>query len=62
LGGQLGIPSLSWKYSWIEAIFGWPLAKRARIFLPGIRWSLKKTFDKALFRMESRRVAAPAQH
>jgi hypothetical protein len=36
LGGQLGIPRLSWKYSWIETAFGWRLAKRARLVLPNM--------------------------
>src|SRR5579862_59938 len=27
LGGQLGRPGLSWKYSWIKSIFGWRRAK-----------------------------------
>ncbi len=31
LGGQLEVPRLSWKYSWIKALFGWNLAQRARI-------------------------------
>src|SRR5437763_10842977 len=30
LGGQLEIPQLSWKYSWIRKIFGWRLYKRFR--------------------------------
>jgi hypothetical protein len=29
LGGALHHPALKWKYRWIEAIFGWPVAKRA---------------------------------
>ena len=29
LGGQLGTPGLSWKYSWIKSIFGWRFAKSA---------------------------------
>jgi glycosyltransferase involved in cell wall biosynthesis len=62
LGGRLGVPRLSWKYSWIETVFGWPLAKRALMLLPGIRWSVSKSLDKALFRIESRRLPAHAQH
>jgi glycosyltransferase involved in cell wall biosynthesis len=53
LGGQLEIPRLSWKYSWIKAAFGWGLAKRVRQFLPDVRFSLAKYWDKALFRFEN---------
>jgi glycosyltransferase involved in cell wall biosynthesis len=56
LGGQLEIPRLSWKYSWIKATFGWRPARRAQLFLPGIRWSLARLWDRALFRIENRRV------
>ncbi len=58
LGDQLGIPSLSWKYSWIQKAFGWGLAKPAQRSLRKIRWSLQKRLDKALFRIENRRLAA----
>jgi GT2 family glycosyltransferase len=57
LGGQLRIPRLSWKYSWIEAAFGWPLAKRAQLLLPNIKWSLARFWDKMLYRLENRRLA-----
>jgi glycosyltransferase involved in cell wall biosynthesis len=60
LGGHLELPSLSWKYSWIKAIFGWPLAKRAQVFLPSVRWSLVRFWDRALFRVEKRARAHAA--
>jgi glycosyltransferase involved in cell wall biosynthesis len=58
LGGQLRLPHLSWKYSWIISMFGWPLAKRAQLLLSQIKWSLARYWDKTLFRIESRKVAA----
>lgn len=58
LGGHLELPRLSWKYSWIDAIFGRRLAKRAQIVLPGIKWSLIRSWDKALYRMDKRAQAA----
>jgi glycosyltransferase involved in cell wall biosynthesis len=58
LGGQLKAPRLSWKYSWIKALFGWPLARRAQLSLPGLRWSVVRLWDKACFRLEGRRHAA----
>lgn len=52
LGGNLRIPQLSWKYAWIDALFGRPKAKRAQIMLPRIKWSVIRRLDKALFQME----------
>lgn len=57
LGGQLEIPRLSWKYSWIKALFGWRLARRAQLFLPNVRWSLVRFWDKMLFRIQGPRLA-----
>jgi len=57
LGGQLVAPQLSWKYSWIKALFGWQWAKRAQVLFPGVRWSLERFRDKALFHIESRKLA-----
>ena len=57
LGGKLEIPKLSWKYAWIRAIFGWPIAKRIQRFLPNIRWSLVRHWDNALFRIEGKSFA-----
>jgi glycosyltransferase involved in cell wall biosynthesis len=56
LGGELETPRLSWKYSWIKALFGWPIAKRARLWLPNLRWSVKRYWDKTLYRMEGPQV------
>jgi glycosyltransferase involved in cell wall biosynthesis len=57
LGGQLEIPRLSWKYSWIKAIFGWGWAQRARLFLPSVKWSLLRFWDKTIFHLENRMQA-----
>ena len=55
LGGQLVVPRLSWKYAWIDGLFGRRLAKRAQLALPGVRWSVERLRDKALFHIEGRR-------
>jgi hypothetical protein len=57
LGGTVGAPRLSWKYAWIKAIFGSALAKRAQVALPRLRWSVVRSWDKALFRIESLRLS-----
>ncbi|MBZ5706573.1 MAG: oligosaccharide flippase family protein [Acidobacteriia bacterium] len=53
LGGRLEPPHLPWKYSWLRIGFGWGLAKRLQILLPRIRWSVEKSWDKALFWTET---------
>jgi glycosyltransferase involved in cell wall biosynthesis len=57
LGGELKVPSLSWKYSWIDSIFGRALAKRAQVTLPMLKWSAIKRWDEALSRVQNRDVA-----
>jgi glycosyltransferase involved in cell wall biosynthesis len=46
LGGQLTVPRLSWKYVWIKKIFGYPVAKRAKILFPRWKWSIIRSLDK----------------
>jgi glycosyltransferase involved in cell wall biosynthesis len=58
MGGHLEAPRLSWKYSWIEALFGRRLARRAELSLPNLKWSFVRHWDKALFRVGGRKHAA----
>jgi hypothetical protein len=51
LGGELKVPALSWKYHWIQPVFGEALARRAQFSLPRIKWSLVRFWDKTLFRI-----------
>ncbi len=51
LGGKLPMPRLSWKYSWIESLFGVKLARRAQFGLPRFKWKLLRFWDKVLFRL-----------
>jgi hypothetical protein len=55
LGGELKAPRLSWKYTPIKSVFGWPLARRAQVVLPRLRWSLFASWDKALSQREARK-------
>jgi glycosyltransferase involved in cell wall biosynthesis len=57
LGGKLEVPRFSWKYSWIEPIFGRAQARRAQVILPRMKWSLVRAWDKTLFRLENRDLA-----
>jgi len=51
LGGSLPKPCLPRKYSWIGSLFGQPTARRAQIFLPYLKWSFLRFYDKLLFRI-----------
>jgi len=53
LGGRLERPALSWKYSWINALFGRTAAKRAQVSLPRMKWSVIRLWDKTLFRLQN---------
>jgi glycosyltransferase involved in cell wall biosynthesis len=61
LGGQLRSPRMSWKYSWMRALFGQTTAVRARVFLPRLKWTLLRSWDKALARARNPRIS-PARH
>jgi glycosyltransferase involved in cell wall biosynthesis len=52
LGGELAAPRLSWKYKWLKTLFGWDLAKRARLFFRRLRWRSKSCWDKAQFQLD----------
>ena len=62
LGGRLETPRLSWKYSWIDGLFGRRVAKRAQVLLPRARWALARHWDSALARVEGaqKRAMPPA--
>lgn len=52
LGGELAAPRLSWKYDWMRRTFGWNTARRAQTCLPQLKWSVVRSWDKLLFRLE----------
>lgn len=52
LGGQIDVPKFSWKYAWIEKLFGWKVAKNCQQFLLNLRWKLTGRMDHALLRLE----------
>jgi glycosyltransferase involved in cell wall biosynthesis len=54
LGGRLAIPKLSWKYRWIQKLFGFAVAKRVRQRWNRWKSSAIRSWDKALFRLKAR--------
>ena len=57
LGGELGVPHLSWGYSQIRNVIGWTLTKRLAMELRTFRKSMRKASDKTLFWVENRNLA-----
>lgn len=58
MNGRLAEPRLRWKYAWMKPIFGWKAAKRAQMVLPQVKASLVRTWDKAMYEFEARKVGA----
>lgn len=56
LGGRLVAPRLSWKYLWIQRIFGWTAAKRSRLYYNQCKSSVLISWDKALSHLERQRL------
>jgi glycosyltransferase involved in cell wall biosynthesis len=55
LGGRLEVPRLRWKYAWIRPILGWRAAKWAQAVLPQCKASCFRSFDFALYKLETAR-------
>jgi glycosyltransferase involved in cell wall biosynthesis len=54
LQGHLEEPRLRWKYRWIKPILGWKAAKWAQKALPGLKASVARRWDKAMYGLEAR--------
>ena len=51
LGGRLVKPQFSWKYVWIQRLFGWSAAKRSQVAYNFLKGSLRRSRDNTLFRL-----------
>jgi len=58
LGGKLELPSLNWKYAWIQRIFGWAVVKRFRLHYRRAKADVLRFWDLILFHIESRSGAS----
>jgi glycosyltransferase involved in cell wall biosynthesis len=56
MGGELGVPSLSWKYRWIKQLFGWRTAKTAQRILRKQRWAFQRRVYKLLYAFDRQPV------
>jgi glycosyltransferase involved in cell wall biosynthesis len=57
LGGRLNVPQLSWKYIWIQKIFGWTVAKRAQLYYNRCKSYVLRSWDRILFLSQKPRHA-----
>lgn len=55
LGGQIEPPRMSWKFSWMQALFGWRFAHRAQLRLGAFKWLMMSRWDSLLYHLEKRR-------
>lgn len=51
LGGKLERPSFSWKYAWVNALFGWRAARCFERTAQSLRWTLQRNCEKTLYRL-----------
>jgi glycosyltransferase involved in cell wall biosynthesis len=58
LGEPVGTPSLSWKYAWAKALFGWNFAKHMQVSSRKMRWQVEKVMDKLLLLLEGEKPGA----
>jgi hypothetical protein len=54
----VGTPSLSWKYAWAKALFGWNFAKHMQVSSRKMRWQVEKVMDKLLLLLEGEKPGA----
>ena len=57
-GGHLGVPGLSWKYSWVKKVFGWHVAKTAQRLSRKSRWYMEKRLEKLLISIDKPKTAS----
>ena len=52
LGGRLTLPRASWKYLWIEKLFGFTTAKETQSAYNWVKSSALRTYDKMMYSLE----------
>jgi glycosyltransferase involved in cell wall biosynthesis len=54
LGGQLLLPKASWKYAWIEKLFGFAAAKHTQLYYNRGKSSALRAWDKVMYSVDHR--------
>jgi glycosyltransferase involved in cell wall biosynthesis len=62
LGGYLEVLRLSWKYAWIQKVFGWTAAKRTQLFYNQCKSSVARMWDRILYSVESPQRKLEVRH
>jgi glycosyltransferase involved in cell wall biosynthesis len=52
LGGRLSIPNISWKYAWIERLFGFGAAKHTQMYYNRAKSSALRAWDRMMYELE----------
>ena len=52
LGGRLSLPKASWKYAWIEKLFGFAAAKHAQLYYNRGKSSALRAWDKMMYALQ----------
>jgi hypothetical protein len=61
LGGRLRPPLLSWKYSWIQKLFGWEAAKRSQWVYNEAKSCVLRAWDRTLSQLEKQKPVSRAR-
>src|SRR5438132_3844322 len=54
MGGRLSLPKASWKYTWIEKLFGFGAAKRSQLYYNRLKSSALRKWDRLMFLFDQR--------
>jgi len=52
LGGRLSFPKASWKYAWIEKLFGFGAAKQSQLYYNQCKSCVLRTWDRMMYSLE----------
>jgi hypothetical protein len=55
LGGRLSLPKASWKYAWVEKLFGFAAAKHMQLHYNWCKSSALREWDKMMYSLERHR-------
>ena len=55
LGGRLSLPKASWKYAWIEKLFGFAAAKHVQLYYNRAKSSAIRAWDRMMYSLERHR-------
>lgn len=54
MGGRLSLPKASWKYAWIEKLFGFGAAKRSQLYYNRLKSSALRKWDRLMLKFDQR--------